>query len=107
MPEALWAEAVGLAVEVGAYAAARGIGVDIGSLRARLRAHQSAAGKGNRATAKGSFVDAGSVAELAASSAMATVEAVLPCGGRVVVRVATGAEAVAAALLRELRKHAP
>jgi hypothetical protein len=103
MPAPLWEEAVDLAAEVGVYAAAQGIGVAYGSLRARLHARQAEAGAEERDATPSGFVDAGSVAELAPGSAVTTVEVALPTGERMVVRVRTGAEAVATALLRELR----
>lgn len=105
MPDALWAEAVALAAEIGVYAAAQGIGVDYGSLRARLRAREAESPQGDEGVIQRGFVDAGSVAELAASSGMTTVEAVLPSGERVVVRGTMGPEVVATALLRELRSR--
>jgi len=103
MPEALWAEAVDVAGEVGVYASARGIGIDYGSLKSRLRAREAQSIGGGEGAIQGGFVDAGSVAELA--TGLTTVEAVLPSGERVVVRGSTGAEAVATALLRELRSR--
>jgi hypothetical protein len=107
MPAPLWQEAVDLAAEVGVYAAAQGIGVAYGSLRARLRTRQDEAGAGEQDATGSGFVDAGSVAELALGSAVTTVEVALPSGERLVVRATTGAEAVATALLRELqgREH--
>ena len=104
MPAPLWEEAVDLAAEVGVYAAAQGIGVAYGSLRARLRARGAEAGVDERDATPSDFVDAGSVAELAPGSAVTTVEVALPTGERLMVRARTGAEAVVAtALLRELR----
>jgi hypothetical protein len=103
MPAPLWEGAVDLAAEVGVYAAAQGIGVAYGSLRARLRARQAKAGADERDATPSDFVDAGSVAELAPGSAVTTVEVALPTGERLVVRARMGAEAVATALLRELR----
>jgi hypothetical protein len=105
MPEPLWEEAVDLAAELGVYAAARGIGVDYGSLRARLRARDEAESAKVAGASQRRFVDAGSVGELAVAAGMTTVEAVLPSGGRVVVRGPGEAEAMATALLRELRSH--
>jgi hypothetical protein len=95
MPDPLWAEAVDLAAEIGVCAAAAGIGVHYGSLRSRLRAREAR-------SEQGGFVDAGSVAELAVTTGLTTVEAVLSSGERVVVRGSARVEAVATALLREL-----
>jgi hypothetical protein len=105
MPGDLWAEAVELAAEVGVYAAARGIGVDYGSLKSRLEAREAETTRGDSGSGRGDFVDAGTVADLVASAGALTVEAVLPSGERVVVRGSAGAEAVATALLRELRSR--
>lgn len=107
MPAPLWEEAVDLAGEVGVYAAAQGIGVAYGSLRARLRTRQAESGADEQNATPSGFVDAGSVAELALGPAVTTVEVALQSGERLVVRATTGAEAVATALLRELlgREH--
>jgi len=103
MPDALWTEAVNLALEVGVYAAARGIGVAYGSLKTRLQARQEGPARDAQGMGTVTFVDAGLVAGFAPAGSAATVELVLPSGERLVVRATTGAEAVATALLRELR----
>jgi hypothetical protein len=109
MPKDLWQIAVGLAAEHGVYAAARGLGVNYGSLRRRVEATGRGARSGARRAA--AFVDVGTASEIVGlASALGTtgvsgtmIELANARGERLTIRLEPGQRIDVPGLLRELR----
>jgi|WetSurMetagenome_2_1015567.scaffolds.fasta_scaffold725494_1 hypothetical protein len=109
MPKDLWQAAVGLAADHGVSAAARGLGVNYGTLRRQVKATAS----GDRTVARkaAAFVDVGTASDIvglattlgAARVSGTTIELANTRGERLTIHLEPGQRIDVAGLLRELR----